>query len=232
MCCLMSVFFTTAKRIHFWQRKALFSESTGLCLLQKTSHFMHRDHTWIACTPIWRVTLSQLDPTHTPLLWVGCRSPALSHTKWKPGEGACKNQVAETAQNAAFQWLKGIKVKVSASVGPQSITSHNYMPRKAQGTVLQAQRRQNSPKRDSKQESADGSRAAGAAAAGAAISAVRWPAVMSPWQRRKGSEQGRAPSLLSERRDTQKRKPFRTRSATKPSRELSTSDLPLQMEAQ
>lgn len=91
--------------------------------------------------------------------------------------------------------LKGIKAKETASVGQQSITSHNYMPRKAQGTVLRAQRRRNSSKQDSKRESADGSRVAGAAAAGAAISAVRWPAVMSPWQRRKGSEQGRAGSL-------------------------------------
>lgn len=144
---------------------------------------------------MWQVTLSQLDATHTPLLWVECTSPALSHTKWQPGEGACENQMAETAQNAAFQWLKGIKAKETASVGQQSLTSHNYMPRKAQGTVLRAQRRRNSSKQDSKRESADGSRVAGAAAAGAAISAVRWPAVMSPWQRRKGSEQGRAGSL-------------------------------------
>lgn len=122
MCCLISVFFTTVKRINFFTYKG----STFIRIhrtLPVAENFpfyaqeLHRvpNRTGIVCTPIWSVTLSQLDPMYPPplLLWAGCRSPALSHIIWKPGEALNKKQMAETAQNAAFQQLKGIKVRES-----------------------------------------------------------------------------------------------------------------------
>lgn len=164
MCCLITALFATVLA------KEGTSESTRLACYRKLP---------ILCTGIilchqshWNYRYPKLDPMGTPppLLWGRCRSPDSSHIMWKPEEALCKKQMAATAQNAAFQWLRGIRIRER-----QLVLGHKALHLRLhvwEGTVLWAWRRWNSSKQDSNQKNADGSRMMGiAGTAGAAISA-------------------------------------------------------------
>lgn len=106
--------------------------------------------------------------TAPPLLWGRCRSPDFLHSMWKPGEALCNKQMAETAQNAPFQWLKGIRVRErQLLLGHKALHLRMYV---WEGTVLWAWRRWNSSKQDSNHKNADGSRMMGAAGTAGAAS--------------------------------------------------------------
>lgn len=69
---------------------------------------------------------------------------------WKPGEALCKKQMAETAQNAAFQWLRVIRVRErQLMLGHKALHLRLYV---WEGTVLWAWRRWNSSKQNSNQK--------------------------------------------------------------------------------
>lgn len=166
MCCLISVLFATVLA-----KEGTFIRIHRTCLLQQTSHFMHRDYTGSLIILNWQVPQagSHGHTTTSPLGQMQISWLLTHHVK------ARRSLMQKTdGRNSSKCWISMIR-KYQSKSERQLVLGHKALHLRMhvwKGTVLWAWRRWNSSKQDSNQKNADGSRMMGSAGtAGAAISA-------------------------------------------------------------